>query len=174
MGGRPSRKCKRQKSELISIETHTRNICILNACNMYINLYTERSSVAIKLLTIWRKLVMKQLDTIKSLQDNLVALSQEPKVIAYLETKKTIDSLKSTIRKAMIEHFIIKPNGFGQRKTLKSFQDVEMVNANMSKDKRVFQGVLKGDNEQAYIKLSHRLPYEVKPTSILRIEQWRN
>ena len=131
-------------------------------------------SVAIKLLTIWRKLVMKQLDTIKSLQDNLVALSQEPKVIAYLETKKTIDSLKSTIRKAMIEHFIIKPNGFGQRKTLKSFQDVEMVNANMSKDKRVFQGVLKGDNEQAYIKLSHRLPYEVKPTSILRIEQWRN
>ena len=118
--------------------------------------------------------MLKQLDTIKSLQDNLVALSQEPKVIAYLETKKTIDYLKSTIRKAMIEHLIIKPNGFGQRKTLKSFQDVEMVNANMSKDKRVFQGVLKGDNEQAYIKLSHRLPYEVKPTSILRIEQWRN
>jgi len=145
----------------------------MNAICMYM-CHTELSSVAIKLLTIWRNLVMKQLDTIKSLQDNLVALSQEPKVIAYLETKKTIDSLKSTIRKSMIEHLIVKPNGFGQRKTLKSFQDVEMVNANMSKDKRVFQGVLKGDNEQAYIKLSHRLPYEVKPTSILRIEQWRN
>jgi len=174
MGGGGRAKYEWQNSGLVPIETHKCNVCVLNVCNMYTWEYTERSSVAIKQLTIGENLVMKQLDTIKSLQDNLVALSQEPKVIAYLETKKTIDSLKSTIRKAMIEHFIIKPNGFGQRKTLKSFQDVEMVNANMSKDKRVFQGVLKGDNEQAYIKLSHRLPYEVKPTSILRIEQWRN
>ena len=116
--------------------------------------------------------MLKQLDTIKSLQDKLVGLSQEPKVIAYLETKKTMDSLKSTIRKAMIEHFIIKPNGFGQRATLKSFEDVAMLNSNMSKDKRLFQGVLKGEKTQAYIKLSHRSSYEVKPTSVLRIEQW--
>tara|TARA_R110000765_G_scaffold60126_1_gene116327 strand:+ start:165 stop:518 length:354 start_codon:yes stop_codon:yes gene_type:complete len=117
---------------------------------------------------------MKQLDTIKSLQDYLVALSLEPKVIAYLETKKTIDSLKSTIKKSIIDHMIVKPNCFGQRKTFKTFQEVEMVNADMSKDRKLFQGVIKGDNEEAYIKLTHRSSYEVKPTSILRIEQWRN
>ena len=115
---------------------------------------------------------MKQLDTIKSLQDNLVALSQEPNVIAYLETKKTIDSLKSTIKKSFVEHLIIKDDKFGQRATLKSFEEVAMLNSNMSKDKRLFQGVLKGEKTQAYIKLSHRSSYEVKPTSILRIEQW--
>jgi len=118
--------------------------------------------------------MIKQLDTIKSLQDYLVALSLEPKVIAYLETKKTIDSLKSTIKKSITEHMIVKPNGFGQRKTFKTFQEVEMVNADMSKDRKLFQGVIRGDNEEAYIKLTHRSSYEVKPTSILRIEQWRN
>ena len=174
MGGRPSRESKRQKSRFNPIETHARNICILNACNMYINLYTERSSVAIKPLTIWRKLVMKQLDTIKSLQDKLVALSQEPKVIAYLETKRAIDSLKSTIKKSIIEHMIVRPECFGQRKTFKTFQEVEMYNTDMSKDKRLFQGVIRGVNNEAYIKLSHRSSYEVKPTSILRIDQWRN
>ena len=46
-----------------------------------------------------------------------------------------------------------------------------MLNSNMSKDKRLFQGVLKGEKTQAYIKLSHRSSYEVKPTSVLRIEQ---
>ena len=118
--------------------------------------------------------MLKQLDTIKSLQGKLVALSHDSQVIAFLETKKTIDSLKSTIKKSIIEHMIVKPHNFGQRKTFKTFQEVEMINADMSKDKRLFQGVLKGDNEQAYIKLSHRSSYEVKPTSILRIEQWRN
>ena len=117
--------------------------------------------------------MLKQLDTIKSLQDNLVALSQEPKVIAYLETKKTIDSLKSTIKKSIIDHMIVKPNGFGQRKTFKTFQGT-MVNADMSKDRKLFQGVIRGENEEAYIKLIHRSSYEVKPTSILRIEQWSN
>ena len=118
--------------------------------------------------------MLKQLDTIKSLQDNLLALSQDPKVIAYLETKKTMDSLKSIIKKSITEHLIIKSDCFGQRATLKPFQDVEMCNPDMSKDKRLFQGVLRGDNNEAYIKLSHRSSYEVKPTSILRIEQWRN
>ena len=55
MGGYPPRESKRQRSGFNPIETHMHNICILNACNMYINLYTERSSVAIKPLTIWRK-----------------------------------------------------------------------------------------------------------------------
>ena len=118
--------------------------------------------------------MLKQLDTIKSLQDNLVALSQDPKVIAYLETKKTMDSLKSIIKKSITEHMIVRPDCFGQRKTFKTFQDVEMCNPDMSKDKKLFQGVLRGDNNEAYIKLSHRSSYEVKPTSILRIEQWRN
>jgi len=115
---------------------------------------------------------MKQLDTIKSLQDDLVALSQDPNVIVYLEIKKTIDSLKSTIKKSFVEHLIIKDDKFGQRATLKPFEEVAMLNSNMSKDKRLFQGVLKGEKTQAYIKLSHRSSYEVKPTSVLRIEQW--
>ena len=47
--------------------------------------------------------MLKQLDTIKSLQDKLVEFSQEPKVIAYLETKRVIDSLKSTIKKSTVK-----------------------------------------------------------------------
>jgi len=116
----------------------------------------------------------KQLDTIGILQNKLVVLSHNPQVIEYLETKKTIDSLKSIVKKSIIEHMIVKPNGFGQRATLKSFEEVAMLNSNMSKDRKLFQGVLKGEKYQAYIKLSHRSSYEVKPTSILRIDQWSN
>ena len=118
--------------------------------------------------------MLKQLDTIGLLQNKLVVLSHNPQVIEYLETKKAIDSLKSIVKKSIIEHMIIRPECFGQRKTFKTFQDVEMCNPDMSKDKKLFQGVLRGVNNEAYIKLSHRSSYEVKPTSILRIEQWRN
>ena len=116
----------------------------------------------------------KQLDTIGILQNKLVVLSHNPQVIEYLETKKAVDSLKSIVKKSIIEHMIVKPNGFGQRATLKSFEEVAMLNSNMSKDRKLFQGVLKGEKYQAYIKLSHRSSYEVKPTSILRIDQWSN
>ena len=118
--------------------------------------------------------MLKQLDTIGLLQNKLVVLSHNPQVIEYLETKKAIDSLKSIVKKSIIEHMIVKPNGFGQRASLKTWEQAEMINPNMSKDKRLFQGVLKGEKTQAYIKLSHRSSYEVKPTSILRIDQWRN
>ena len=118
--------------------------------------------------------MLKQLDTIKILQDKLVGLSHNPQVIEYLETKKGVDSLKSIVKKSIIEHMIIRPECFGQRKTFKTFQDVEMCNPDMSKDKRLFQGVIRGVNNEAYIKLSHRSSYEVKPTSILKIDEWRN
>ena len=118
--------------------------------------------------------MLKQLDTIGILQNKLVVLSHNPQVIEYLETKKTVDSLKSIVKKSIIEHMIVKPNGIGQRATLKSFEEVSMLNSKMSKDRKLFQGVIRGDNEEAYIKLTHRSSYEVKPTSILRIEQWRN
>ena len=117
--------------------------------------------------------MIKQLDTIKSLQDYLVALSHDSKVIAYFETKKTIDALKSTVKKSIIDHMIVRTDCFGQRKTFKTFQEVEMYNTEMSKDRKLFQGVIKGENEEAYIKLSHRSSYEVKPTSILKIDEWR-
>ena len=118
--------------------------------------------------------MLKQLDTIGILQNKQYVLSHNPQVIEYLETNKAIDSLKSIVKKSIIEHMIIRPECFGQRKTFKTFQEVEMYNTDMSKDKRLFQGVLKGEKTQAYIKLSHRSSYEVKPTSILRIDQWRN
>ena len=118
--------------------------------------------------------MLKQLDTIGILQNKLVVLSHNPQVIEYLETKKAVDSLKSIVKKSIIEHMIVKPNGFGQRATLKSFEEVAMLNSNMSKDRKLFQGVLRGEKYQAYIKLSHRSSYEVKPTSILRIDQWSN
>jgi len=118
--------------------------------------------------------MLKQLDTIGILQNKLVVLSHNPQVIEYLETKKTVDSLKSIVKKSIIEHMIVKPNGFGQRATLKSFEEVSMLNSKMSKDRKLYQGALKGEKYQAYIKLSHRSSYEVKPTSILRIDQWSN
>jgi len=91
-------------------------IVLIGVVNLYIDCLLIKLNVvqlAIKQLTNWRKLIMlKQLDQIKSLQDQLVAMETK-EIRKYLEVKKTIDALRSEVRKEMTSQLIIKPNGFG-------------------------------------------------------------
>ena len=114
---------------------------------------------------------MKQLDKIKSLQDQLVAMETK-EVREYLEVKKTIDALRSEVRKEMTSQLIIKPNGFGIPKTMKSWTESNMIDALVSKDRKSVSGVIKGNKALALVKLSHRSPFEVKASAMLTIVGW--
>jgi hypothetical protein len=114
---------------------------------------------------------MKPLDKIKSLQDQLVAMETK-EIRKYLEVKKTIDALRSEVRKEMTSQLIIKPNGFGIPKTMKSWTDSNMIDALVSKDRKSVSGVIKGNKALALVKLSHRSPFEVKASTMLKIVGW--
>tara|TARA_X000001382_G_scaffold116443_1_gene95643 strand:+ start:1976 stop:2341 length:366 start_codon:yes stop_codon:yes gene_type:complete len=118
------------------------------------------------------ELIMKRLDQLKKLQDELEVLGEIPKVKEFLEINKMIQSLRLSIRNDIVCHLILKDNGFGVRKTLTPFIDVNIVDAHMSRDKKTFSGVLKGDKSLATFKLNHRSPYEIKTSSMLKIERW--
>ena len=118
--------------------------------------------------------MLKQLDQIKKLDKKLQALGQVPEVKEFVEINKTISDLRSTIRKEIISHLILKDNGLGVRQTLKPFIEDNIVNAHLSKDKRTFSGVLVGDNTLASFTLSHRKPFEMKASSMLKIERFNN
>jgi len=115
---------------------------------------------------------MKQLDQIKKLQDQLEVLGEVPQVREFLEINKMISSLRSSVRNEILNHMILKDNGLGVRQTLSSFIEDHIIDAHLSKDKKTFSGVLKGDKTLANFKLSHRSPYEMKASSMLKIEGW--
>tara|TARA_B100000902_G_scaffold85107_1_gene89466 strand:- start:182 stop:532 length:351 start_codon:yes stop_codon:yes gene_type:complete len=114
---------------------------------------------------------MKQVDKLKSLQDKLVAMETK-EVREYLEVKKTIDALRSSIKKEMVDQVIIKPNGIGIPRTFKSWSEVNMVDATVSPDRKAVRGFLKGDKEMALVYLSHRKAYQVKANTMLSIKGW--
>ena len=114
---------------------------------------------------------MKQLDKIKSLQDQLVEMETK-EIREYLEVKKTIDALRGEVKKEMTSQLIIKPNGFGIPKTMKSWTESNMIDALVSKDKKTVSGIIKGDKSLALVRLSHRSPFEVKASTMLKIVGW--
>ena len=116
--------------------------------------------------------MLKQLDQIKKLQDQLEVLGDVPEVREFLEINKMISSLRSSVRNEILNHMILKDNGLGVRKTLTPFIEDNIIDAHLSKDKKTFSGVLKGDKSLAAFKLSHRSPYEIKASSMLKIEGW--
>ena len=121
--------------------------------------------------------MLKQLDQIKKLQDQLEVLGEVPEVREFLEINKMVSSLRSSVRNEILNHMIlshliVKPNGFGVRQTLKPFIEDNIIDAHLSKDKKTLSGVLKGDKSLATFKLSHRSPYEIKASSMLKIEGW--
>mgnify|MGYP000023512364 FL=1 len=116
--------------------------------------------------------MLKQLDQIKKLQDQLEVLGEVPQVREFLEINKMISSLRSSVRNEILNHMILKDNGLGVRKTLTPFIEDNIIDAHLSKDKKTFSGVLKGDKSLATFKLSHRSPYEIKASSMLKIEGW--
>ena len=118
--------------------------------------------------------MLKQLDQIKKLDKKLQALGQNPIVKEFVEIDKTISSLRSSVRNEILNHLISKNNGFGVRQTLNSFIEDNIVNAHLSKDKKTFSGVLKGDKTLATFKLSHRQPFEMKASSMLKLERFNN
>ena len=60
------------------------------------------------------------------------------------------------------------------RKTWKEFSTTDMHSTMITKDKKNIQGIIKGNKTEAFIKLSHRAPYEVKPSAVISFKQWRN
>jgi len=118
------------------------------------------------------RLMLKQLDQIKKLQDQLEVLGGVPEVKEFLEINKMVSSLRSSVRNEILNHLISKKNGFGVRQTLKPFIEDNIIDAHLSKDKKTLSGVLKGDKSLATFKLSHRSPYEIKASSMLKIEGW--
>ena len=115
--------------------------------------------------------MLKQLDQIKSLQDQLVAMETK-EVREYLEVKKTIDDLRSEVRKEITSQLIIKPNGFGIPKTMKAWTESNMIDALVSKDRKRVSGVMKGTKALAVVNLYHRSPFEVKASAMLKIVGW--
>ena len=89
--------------------------------------------------------MLKQLDQIKKLQDQLEVLGEVPQVREFLEINKMISSLRSSVRNEILNHMILKDNGLGVRQTLPSFIEDHIIDAHLSKDKKTFSGVLKGD-----------------------------
>ena len=69
---------------------------------------------------------------------------------------------------------ILKDNGLGVRKTLTPFIEDNIIDAHLSKDKKTFSGVLKGDKTLATFKLSHRQPFEMKASSMLKLERFND
>ena len=118
--------------------------------------------------------MLKQLDQIKKLQDQLEVLGEVPEVREFLEINKMITSLRSSVRNEILNHMILKDNGLGVRKTLTPFIDDHIIDAHLSKDKKTFSGVLKGDKTLATFKLSHRQPFEMKASSMLKIERFND
>ena len=118
--------------------------------------------------------MVKQLDIIKKLLNKQVALADTPEVQEYLENKKMIEQLRSIVKAEVTEHLILKPSSFGMRKTFLEFADGNLTHLHIAKDKKAIQGILEGDKERARFKLTHKAPYEIKPSSILTIREWRN
>ena len=116
--------------------------------------------------------MLKQLDQIKKLQDQLEVLGEVPEVSEFLEINKMLSSLRLSVRNEILNHLISKKNGFGVRQTFKPFIEDNIIDAHLSKDKKTLSGVLKGDKSSAIFKLSHRSPYEIKASSMLKIEGW--
>ena len=89
-----------------------------------------------------------------------------------IEVKKTIDALRGEVKKEMTSQLIIKPNGFGIPKTMKSWTESNMIDALVSKDRKSVSGIIKGNKSLALVRLSHRSPFEVKASTMLKIVGW--
>ena len=93
--------------------------------------------------------MLKQLDQIKKLQDQLEVLGEVPEVREFLEINKMLSSLRLSVRNEILNHLISKKNGFGVRQTFKPFIEDNIIDAHLSKDKKTLSGVLKGDKSSA-------------------------
>ena len=114
--------------------------------------------------------MQKQLDYIKKLENEILALETKPDVKAYLEKKKLRDQLKALIKKYILSHLLVRPENFGFRKSFNGL----LTNPYISDDKKTIRGELRGDKNEVYLKLRHKESYSIKPSSILTFQQWRN
>ena len=120
------------------------------------------------------KMDKRQLDLIKRLDEEILALEGTAEVQKYLEQKRVRDQMRRLFKNWIIDNLILKPSSFGMRKTWKEFSTTDMHSTMITKDKKNIQGIIKGNKTEAFIKLSHRAPYEVKPSAVISFKQWRN
>ena len=116
----------------------------------------------------------RQLDLIKRLDEEILALEGTAEVQKYLEQKRVRDQMRRLFKNWIIDNLILKPSSFGMRKTWKEFSTTDMHSTMITKDKKNIQGIIKGNKTEAFIKLSHRAPYEVKPSAVISFKQWRD
>jgi len=114
----------------------------------------------------------KRLDQLKKLQDKIVDLKWSKEVSTYLELSNNISALRGGIKRDTMNHIIVKPNGFGVRQTLKEFKDEFMLGTNMTANKKIFSGILLGENINAHVKLTHKDGYSVQESAMMKIEGW--
>ena len=112
----------------------------------------------------------KQLDYIKKLENEILALETSLEVKAYLEKKKLRNELKALIKKYILSHLLVRPQKFGFKKSFNGL----LTNPYISDDKKTIRGELRGNKNEVYLKLRHKESYSIKPSSILTFEQWKN
>jgi|TARA_R100001460_G_scaffold29153_1_gene58084 hypothetical protein len=113
---------------------------------------------------------MKQLDKIKSLQSALKTMEEKKEIRDYLECRRMINSLRAEIKNSVMNELIIKPNGFGFRRSFKSWSDVNLIDA--QSDCKQVRGVLRGDKKLANIVVSHVSPSQRDATANFSIKGW--
>ena len=116
----------------------------------------------------------KRIDQLKKLQDQQRGMKMTSEIAKYLELNNGITTLKSAIRKDIINQHITKSNGFGVRSTLKQWKDDYILGYRMSSDKKTISGILRGVKCSVHFNLKWKDSYTVRETATLRIEEYIN
>ena len=115
----------------------------------------------------------KKLDYLKMCQERIQELELTVEVRELKERQSTVQDLRKSIKDMFLEELILKAKAFGIRKNFQMFANQNLKDVHIAKDRKNIQGILKGENEQATFKLTHKAPYEIKSSSILTIKDWR-
>tara|TARA_R100000231_G_scaffold51918_1_gene43782 strand:+ start:173 stop:550 length:378 start_codon:yes stop_codon:yes gene_type:complete len=115
----------------------------------------------------------KKLDYLKMNQERIQELELTVEVRELKERQSIVQDLRKSIKDMFLENLILKPLAFGIRKNFQMFANQNLKDVHIAKDRKNIQGILKGENEQATFKLTHKAPYEIKSSSILTIKDWR-
>ena len=115
----------------------------------------------------------KKLDYLKMNQERVRELELTVEVRELKERQSIINDLRKSIKDMFLENLILKPMAFGIRKNFQTFANDNLQDVHVAKDRKNIQGILKGENEKATFKLTHKAPYEIKSSSILTIKDWR-
>ena len=114
----------------------------------------------------------KKLDYLKMCQERIQELELTVEVRELKERQSTVQDLRKSIKDMFLEELILKAKAFGIRKNFQTFANENLKDVHIAKDRKNIEGILEGEKEKATFKLTHKAPYEIKPSSILTIKNW--